>query len=98
MPKLTYRKLRSGGTGRYDLMIDAKVKELIDYYQIDSPFILIDELQRYIDSHPKKNAFHFWNAYRLKLEGRNVQIWRHFADLHKDPILIYEIGEEVTNA
>jgi hypothetical protein len=97
MARLTYKMIRSGGSGRYDLMISAKVKELIDYYKIDSPFVFIDELQRYIDNTPKKTAFHFWNAYKLKLEGRIVQIWRHFADLHQEAVLVYEIKEEADN-
>jgi len=97
MGKLTYTKLRSGGTGRYDLMVDAKVKELIDFYKIPSLFTFQHELKQWIENQPKKNAFHFWNAYRIKVENSVGQIWRHFSGSDKDPILIYEIREEATD-
>lgn len=97
MAKLKYTKIRSGGTGRYDLMIDAKVKELIDYYEISSLLIFQREIKQFIESYPKTNAFHFCNAYRVKIEKGILQIWRQFSGSNKDPILIYEIREEVSH-
>lgn len=93
MAKLSYTKLRSGGKGRYDLMVDAKVKELIDFYEISMLLTFITEWEEWRAGIAQKNAFSFQNAYRLKVENGVCQIWRHFADLHIDPILIYEIRE-----
>jgi hypothetical protein len=97
MGKLTYTKLRSGGTGRYDLLVDAKVKELIDFYGISMLLTFLSEWEEWRAGIPQKNAFPFTHAYRLKVINGLIQIWRHFADLHKDPILVYEIKEGVTD-
>jgi hypothetical protein len=98
MSKLTYKKLRSGGTGRYDLLVDAKIKELIDFYEISLLLTFVVEWEEWRAGIPQKNAFPFYHAYRLNVTEALVQIWRHFADLHKDPILIYEVREEADHA
>lgn len=97
MPKLTYTKLRNNGTGRYDLMVNAKVKEMIDYLGISSLFVFQHEWNLWSSAQPKRNAFHFWNAYQMKVEKGVGQIWKHFSGSDRDPVLIYEIREEVNN-
>jgi hypothetical protein len=97
MAKLTYTKLRSGGKGRFDLMVDAKVKELIDYYGLSCWANFCVEWAKWISSIKKKNSHPIENAYRISNDNGVGQIWRQYPDLHKDPILIYEIREEVSN-
>ncbi|EMS34591.1 hypothetical protein C943_03278 [Mariniradius saccharolyticus AK6] len=97
MAKLTYTKICNNGTGRYDLMVNHKVKELIDGLGIASLLVFQHEWNHWSAAQPKRNAFHFWNAYRLKVEKGVGQIWKHFSGSDRDPVLIYEIREEVSN-
>lgn len=98
MAKLNYTKLRSGGTGRYDLLVDAKVKELIDFYELSMLLTFVVEWEEWRAGIKNKNAFPFYQAYRLNVTQGKVEICRHFSGSDKDPILIYEIREEVSNA
>lgn len=98
MAKLQYKQLRKGGFGRYDLLVSAKVKELIDYYEISSLFVFQKEFNEFLKGQPKKNGNHITLCYKIKVENSLGQIWRHFSGSDKDPILIYEITEkEATN-
>jgi hypothetical protein len=93
MAKLSYTKLNSPSRGRYDLMVDAKVKELIDWYEISMLLTFAAEWEEWAVGISDTNAFSFRNAYRFKIENGVGQIWRQFSGSDKDPILVYEIKE-----
>jgi len=97
MSKLTYTKLINHGSGRFNLMIDAKVKELIDYYQISSLFTFQHEWESWINTIPLRNTYSITNAFKLKINNGVGKIWKHYTGSDKDPVLIYEIREEATN-
>lgn len=93
MAKLQYSKLANNGKGHFDLLVDHKVKELIYFYEISMLLVFATEWEEWRAGIPRKNGHAFQNAYRLKLINGVGQIWKHFPDLHKDPILVYEIKE-----
>ena len=96
MAKLTYTKLQSPSRGRYDLMVDAKVKELIDWYEISMLLTFAAEWEEWKAGIPDTNAFSFANAFRFNIKNGVGQICRHFSGSDKDPVLVYEI-KEVSN-
>lgn len=93
MGKLSYTKLNSPSRGRYDLMVDAKVKELIDWYEISMLLTFAAEWEEWKAGIKDSNAFSFANAYRFQIKNGVGQIWRHFSGSDKDSILVYEIKE-----
>lgn len=98
MAKLQYKQLRSGGTGRYDLLVSHEVKQLIDTYDIHSLFTFQSEFNEFLNRVTVKNGNPITLTYKMKVEKGVGQIWRHFAGSDKEPILIYEITEkEVSN-
>lgn len=99
MAKLKFKKLANDGRGRFSLLVGAKIKELIDWYQISQIEVFQKEFNEWIQSIPKKNAYSLQNTYRLKefwLDNK-VQIWKHPMGSDTDPVLVYEICEEVSD-
>ncbi|WP_289030168.1 hypothetical protein, partial [uncultured Algoriphagus sp.] len=93
MAKLSYKKVNHPGSGRFDLLASAKIKELIEFYGISMPLTFVTEWEEWAGSLPRNNAYSFADAYRCKLteQGTLIQIWKHFMGSAKDPVLVYEI-------
>lgn len=96
MSSLLFKKHKSDSS-RFGLMVSAKVKELIEYYGTPSLLIFQKEFNEWITSIPRKNAYSIDNKYRLKVTEGKGQIWMHFMGSDKEPVLAYEICEEVCN-
>lgn len=96
MPNLLFKKHKSDSS-KFGLMVSAKVRELIEYYDTPSLLIFQKEFNEWINSIPKKNAFSIDNKYRFKVSKGTGQIWIHFMGSDKDPVLAFEIEEEVPN-
>ncbi len=97
MAKLQWKRLRLLSKSKFDLLVSAKVRELIEYYQVSSMFIFKREFDTWLKSVPKRNAYSLDNAYGLKITEGKGEIWKNFAGSDKDPVLVYEIWEEVEN-
>lgn len=98
MPKLKYKRVLKSDSSKFALMVSAKIKELIDFYEISSLFIFQKEFNKWINAVPQKNAYSISNAFRLKIDNCEGKIWKHNMGSDKEPVLFYEIWEEVSNA
>lgn len=93
MVKLKFTKHINDSSSKFDLMIAAKVKELIYFFAIDHLAVFEKEMNDFIISFPKKNAYSLDNAYKVKSIGNRVEIWKHFAGSDKEPVLAYTVEE-----
>jgi hypothetical protein len=93
MAKLAFKKLQNHGNGRFNLMIDHKVKELVCFYGLPSLVVFESQFKTWIETVPQLNGYSIRNAYKMKIANGVCQIWKHYAGSDKDPILIYEIKE-----
>lgn len=97
MANLKWKRVRMFSKSKFDLLVSAKVKELIEYYKVPSLFVFQNEFNQWLNSVPKKNAYSLDNAYRLKIAKGKAEIWKNFSGSDKDPVLAFEIWEEVDN-
>jgi len=95
MAKLNY-KFYSQNSTRYALLIRAKIKELINFYEIEFTSVMQSELQTWIDNYPNSNSFELKYAYRIEREGPIIRVWRCFPD-GKEPVLFARIWKEASN-
>lgn len=96
MTKLQFKKHFEDGS-KFGLMVSAKVRELIEYYNVPSLFVFQKEFNEWINSIPRRNAYSIDNAFRLKINNSKATISKHFMGSDKDPKVYFEIREEATN-
>jgi hypothetical protein len=96
MPKLIFKQ-NFQDSSRFGLLVAAKVKEMIEYYEVSSLLLFQKEFNEWIISIPRKNAYSIDNAFRLKVENSKATISKHFMGSEKEPKVFFEIWEEVNH-
>lgn len=91
MKALHYIRINTANRNQYDLLVSAKIHELVNYYEMTDIHQIKNELEEYINNYPMKNAFPMALAFKFKIEKDELLIYRAFSGSDKQKILVSKV-------